>query len=189
MGMIGNPSKEDFKGMVRENMIQNCPVSPAAITNVRAIFGLDLPSLRGKTVWRTPVPVVSEYVLEPKEVVDWNNRVTLAAGVFFFDRTAFLLSVLRQIKLITAEYVATCMAKSLSKHLTQIVQVYARAGFTVCAILMDGEFEKVEDKLPSLICNRAAAKEHMSNAEQTICTIKEQSREIVCTPPFKYIPR
>jgi hypothetical protein len=69
IGMIGNPSKEDFKGMVRENMIQNSPVTPAAIANVCAIFGPDLPSLRGKTVQRTPAPVVSEYVLVPKEVV------------------------------------------------------------------------------------------------------------------------
>ncbi len=70
MGMIGNPSKEDFKGMVRGNMIQNCPVTPTAITNVRAVFGWDLPNLRGKTVRRTPAPVVSEYVLVLKEVVD-----------------------------------------------------------------------------------------------------------------------
>ncbi len=40
--------------------------------------------------------------------------MTLAADVFFVDGTAFLLSVLRQIKFITVEYVATWMAKSLS---------------------------------------------------------------------------
>jgi hypothetical protein len=54
---------------------------------------------------------------------------------------------------------------------------------------MDGEFEKVKDELPSLICNTTAAKENVSSAEQTIHTIKEQSRGIVCTLPFEYIPR
>ncbi len=39
MGMIGNPSKEDFKGMVRGNMIKNYPVTPDAITNAGTIFG------------------------------------------------------------------------------------------------------------------------------------------------------
>jgi hypothetical protein len=38
MEMIGNSSKEDFKGMVRGNMIQNCPVTPDAITNAHTIF-------------------------------------------------------------------------------------------------------------------------------------------------------
>ncbi len=51
-----------------------------------------------------------------------NKIVTLAADVFFVDGMAFLLSMSRQIKFITAKHVATCMAKSLSKHLTQVVQ-------------------------------------------------------------------
>ena len=41
MGLIGNPSKNDFKGLVSNNMITNCPVITAAITNVRNIFGKD----------------------------------------------------------------------------------------------------------------------------------------------------
>ena len=39
MGMISNPSKEDFKGMVRGNMIKNFPVTMDRISNKRAIFG------------------------------------------------------------------------------------------------------------------------------------------------------
>jgi hypothetical protein len=61
MKMIGNPSKEDFKGMVRGNMIKNCPVTPDAITNAHTIFGPDLPSLQGKTVQKTPASVESEW--------------------------------------------------------------------------------------------------------------------------------
>jgi hypothetical protein len=55
--------------------------------------------------------------------------VTLVADVFFVDEIAFLLSVLRQIKFITAKHVATHTAKSQSKHLQQVVQVDMRAGF------------------------------------------------------------
>jgi hypothetical protein len=125
MGMIGNPSKEDFKGMVRGNVIKNCQVTPDVITNACVIFGPDLPSLQRKTVRRTPALVLSEYVSVPKEVVEWNKIVMLAADVFFVDGTAFLLSVLRQIKFIMTEHDATRMAKSLRKHLTQVIQVFA----------------------------------------------------------------
>ncbi len=48
---------------------------------------------------------MSEYVLVPREVVEWNKIVTLAADVFFVDGTSFLLSMSRQIKFITADYV------------------------------------------------------------------------------------
>jgi hypothetical protein len=111
MGMIGNPSKGDFKKMVRGNMINNCPVITNAITKVHAIFGPDLPSLRGKTVQRTPAPVVADYLSVPRELVEQNMMVMLTADIFF------LLTVLRQIKFMTTEHVTTCMAKSLSKHL------------------------------------------------------------------------
>jgi hypothetical protein len=65
MGMIRNPSKKDFKNMVRENLINNYPVTSNDVTNARAIFGPDLANLRGKMVWRTPAPVVSDYVSVP----------------------------------------------------------------------------------------------------------------------------
>jgi len=52
MGMIVNPSKLDFKGMVSGNMLRNCSVTTDAITNVSSIFCPNLASVRGKTVRR-----------------------------------------------------------------------------------------------------------------------------------------
>ena len=123
-------------------MIANCPVTTTAITNARDIFGKDLASVRGKTVRWAPAPVVGDYVAVPRGVIDKNKSVTLAADVFFVDGIAFLLTVLRNIKFITAEHVATRTAKRLSKHLDRVIQVYTRAGFNVRTIFMDGEFEK-----------------------------------------------
>ncbi len=48
--MMGNPSEEDYKGMVSHNLIPNCPVTCSDIANTKAIFGPDLSSVRGKTV-------------------------------------------------------------------------------------------------------------------------------------------
>jgi hypothetical protein len=54
---------------------------------------------------------------------------------------------------------------------------------------MGGEFEKVKDMLPLVVCNMTAAKEHVSKAELSIRTIKEWTQGIVGTLPFKFIPR
>ena len=54
---------------------------------------------------------------------------------------------------------------------------------------MDGEFEKIKDVLPTVECNTTAAKEHVSEAERTIRTVKERTRGLVCTLPFMHIPR
>jgi hypothetical protein len=79
-------------------------------------------------VRHTPAPVVADYMAVRKEIVERNKIVTLVADVFFVDGAAFLLTVSWQIKFITAEYVAARTAKSLSKHLEQVIQVYMQAG-------------------------------------------------------------
>ncbi len=153
------------------------------------IFGPDLASIRGKTVQRTPAPVVADYVAVPCLLVEQNGIVTMAADVFFVDGMAFLVTLSRRIKFITMEHVPVRMAISLSKHITRVLQVYERAGFRVRMILMDGEFEKVRDLIPRAECNITAAKEHVSEAERAIRTINERTRGLVATLPFQHIPR
>ena len=48
VGMIGNPSKRDFKGMVQERTINNCPVTTNAISNAHTMSGPDLANVRGE---------------------------------------------------------------------------------------------------------------------------------------------
>ena len=56
---------------------------------------------------------------------------------------------------------------------------------------MDGEFEKIKSLMPSVECNTTAAKEHVSEAEQTIRTVKERIRGLLATLPlpFSHIPK
>jgi hypothetical protein len=187
--MIRNPSEGDFKGLVSRNLIKNCPVTTTDITNARRIFGPDLASIQGKTVQWTPAPVVADYVAVPHLLVKQNGIVTMAADVFFVDGTAFLVTLSRRIKFITVEHLPVRTAISLSKHITRVLQVYERAGFRVRTILMDGEFEKVQDLIPRIECNTMAAKEQVSEAKQAIRTIKEQTWGLVATLPFQHIPR
>ena len=157
-------------------MIENCPISTSDMSNARVIFGPDLPSVRGKTVRRTPAPVVAEYVSVPQSLVETNRIITLAADVFSVDGTPFLLTVAWRLKFVTAEHVPVRTATNLSKHMTRVLEVYKKAGFIVRTILMDGEFEKIRPLLPTVECNTTAAKEHVSKAERTIRTIKERTR-------------
>ena len=54
---------------------------------------------------------------------------------------------------------------------------------------MDGEFEKIKPHMPTVECNTTAAKEHVSEAERTIRTIKERTRGLLGTLPFQRLPR
>ena len=132
---------------------------------------------------------MADYVAVPRALVEQNKVVTLAADVFFVDGMAFLITVSQRIKFISSEHVQVRTATSLSKHLTHVLQVYGRAGFKVRTILMDGDFEKVRNLMPHVECNTTAAKEHVSEAERTIRTIKERTRGFLGTLPFQHLPR
>jgi hypothetical protein len=106
--------------------------------------------VRRKTVRRVPAPVVGDYVAVPWQLVEANAAVTLAADVFFVDGTAFLITVSRRIKFVTAKHMPVRRAVSLSKHLHQVLLVYGCAGFRVRNVLMDGAFEKIKELMPTV---------------------------------------
>ena len=54
---------------------------------------------------------------------------------------------------------------------------------------MDREFEKLKLLMPSVERNTTAAKEHVSEAERTIRTLKERMRGLLATLPFTHIPK
>jgi hypothetical protein len=187
--MIGNPSKGVYKGRVSSNMISNCPITPVDITNACTIFGPDLASVHGKTVRQTPVPVVVDPVAVPHVLVERNKVVTMAADVFFVDRTAFLVTLSRNIKFVTVVHLPVRMAATLVKHIKWVLHVYGCSGFSIRTILMDGEFERIKGLLQNVECNTTTAKEHVSKAEQMIRTIKERTRGLLAMLPFEHIPR
>jgi hypothetical protein len=91
MGMVATPSPRDFQGKVRHNMLKDCPITNADITNAHTIFGTDLATIRGKTVRRRPKRVITDYVNIPRELVEVNQRVTLAADVMFVNSATLIL--------------------------------------------------------------------------------------------------
>ncbi len=187
--MLRNLSEKYYQGLVSGNLINNCPISSSNVSNARTIFGPDLASVWGKTVRKKPAPVVTDYVAVPHTLVEANKVITLVAEVFFVDGTAFLLTIGRRLKFVTAKHVPVQTATSLSKHIKRVLEVYGQAGFRVRTILMDGEFEKIKPLLPTLECNTTAAKEHVSKAERTIQTLKERTRGLLATLPFSHVPK
>ncbi len=56
-------------------------------------------------------------------------------------------------------------------------------------VLMDNEFEKLQNLVPILAINTTAVKEHIPEVKRKIRLIKERGRGILKTLPFKKIPR
>jgi hypothetical protein len=127
--MLGHPTNRDFLGMVCGGMISNCPVTANAVTNAHQIFGPDLAGVRGRTVWRTPESVTTDYVQIPRVILEWHQLVTLAVDVIFVNGVPFLVSVARGLNLVTAEFTPSRTAKQLAAGITQMIDLFAHGRF------------------------------------------------------------
>ena len=148
--MIGHPTDSTFKAMVSHKLLRNCTVKPLHVANADIMFGTDLSGVRGRTVRTKPERVETDEVEIPRDFYVLNRFVTLTADVMFVNGIAFLTTLSRKIRLTTVEHVPSRTAEQLSSSLTKIVQLYAKAGFTVRTTLMDMEFEKVAEKLNNM---------------------------------------
>ena len=78
----------------------------------------------------------------------------------FVNSVHFLVSVSRNINIIIIEHAPRQTATKLGSLIHQILCVYACAGFTVQAVLMDNELEKLHDHVTTLTLNIPAASDH-----------------------------
>lgn len=187
--MIACPSDRDFQGLVREKLIANIPVAVTDVQNANHIFGPDIAGLRGKTVRRPPDHVATDYVQIPRDFLDRHRNVTLTADLMFVNGLPFFITASRGINLVTIEFASTRTAPNLCKLLNRVVTVYSTAGLTVQTVMMDMEFQPLQELMPNIVVNTTAANEHVAEIERRIRVVKERARAIINTLPYPKLPK
>jgi hypothetical protein len=129
--MIGNPTKREFAGMVREKLITNCPVTVHEVNISYLIFGPDLANLWGKTTRTKPERMRVKIVQTPPDYVQLHKFVTLVADVMFMNGLPFLVTSSRGLSLVIIEYLPSRTTKCLVHTLQRVFRIYGTAGFTV----------------------------------------------------------
>ncbi len=107
----------------------------------------------------------------------------------FVNGIAFLTTLSQKFQLSTVKQLPSRTATQLSNSLTKIVRLYTRTGFIVRIIMMDQEFDKVEDACNMVEINTTAACKHVGKIKHFIRTIKEPSRALVLDLPYMPLPR
>jgi hypothetical protein len=183
--MMAHPTDERLKHVVSNtNVVPNCTFNATDLTNARAIYGPDRGGLRGKTVRKRPEPVRPEFITIPQDLYEKVVNVTLTADVMFVNGLPFLITQSRGIRLLTIEFLPSSTAEQLSKSLLKIARLYRRGGFMIRTCLMDMEFECLQEAIDYLLINCTAAREHVTDIERSIRTVKERSRSVVSELPY-----
>jgi Zinc knuckle len=188
--IIGRPSTANFIKIVENNLLPNCPITGYDIKAAEHIFGPDIGSLKGKTVRQSPNPVNVSITDIPSTIMDRYRDVTLAGDIMFVNTIPFFVSISRDLKFATAEMICNQKDPTILLAIKHVVATYAKRGFRVATILMDGQFDSLRGDLSELhlTLNTTANDEHVPEIERHIRTIKERARSIYNTLPFKQLP-
>ena len=70
--IIGTPTVENFKGLIKMNMIANNPITVEDVDRAEKIYGPSIYSMKEKTTREKPKVVVNDTIEIPKELITKN---------------------------------------------------------------------------------------------------------------------
>ena len=187
---IGRRSTQTFIKIVEENKLKNCPITKADILAAEDIFGPEVGSLKGKTARKKSPKVNVRLIPIPALIMERYQRVHLAGDIMKVNKMPFMVTISSTIKFGTVELLKNMKASSLLLAIKNVHGLYARRGFRIDVILLDGQFEPLRGHLASLkiTLNTVARGEHVPAAERRIRTIKDSTRSTYNSLPFKKFP-
>ena len=105
--MIGRPaSTHTLMKIDDNNLLSNCPNNRSNIAAAENIFGPDLRSLEGKTIYQAATWVEAYTVNIPEEIMSQYRDIILAGHIMFVNKIPFfMLRISRYIKFGTAKMI------------------------------------------------------------------------------------
>ena len=87
------PDIAELKIFLRQNIMRNCPVEVDHVNLAAAIFGKDVPTLKGKPT-RPKTKQTKDVKIElPEELESRKKELELAMDVMFIDKSSFLVTI------------------------------------------------------------------------------------------------
>eukprot|EP00957_Ditylum_brightwellii_P141840 10806800-Ditylum_brightwellii.AAC.1 len=122
-------------------------------------------ALKGKTTRTKPIPVTSNLIELPDELVRINEDVILSIDGMKVNSLKNLTSISHEIYYRIAQYVKDALAAEYKEKLDEIKALYNRGGFMITNIHCDNKFHKKMDSFapkydPPIKVNFVSAKEH-----------------------------
>jgi hypothetical protein len=81
--IFGCPTVENFKHILRQNIIKNCPVTADDVNTAEKIFGGDIGALKGKSTRNRPTPVKDDLVEITPEPLEQHQDLTYCMDIMY----------------------------------------------------------------------------------------------------------
>src|SRR5210317_1945373 len=91
--VLGCPIMQNFKYILQQNIIKNCPITVEDINIVEQIYGPDIATMKGKTTKQKVGTVKQDEIKIPCEQIDRNQEMTLCMVIMFVNRISLLATI------------------------------------------------------------------------------------------------
>ena len=112
---LGTPHPEDFKALIRMNLIRDNKVTNNDITLAEKTYGKDVGSLKGKTTRRRPPLAIRQTIEIPDELIEVQRDVTLSIDGLEINSVKFLSTISHNIYYRTVQYLPNNTAQQYCK--------------------------------------------------------------------------
>ena len=97
-------SDQDYTNAIRNNNINNCPISTDDVRIATKIWGPNIGSIKAKTVRVQPKKVIQDRIESvPSIILKEHQCVTLFADTFFINRIPFFITLSDHLQFMTIE--------------------------------------------------------------------------------------
>ena len=166
--------------------LRNCLITKEDVWAADDISGLDLGSLKGKTVWHPNKHVQAGTSAVPRSILKLHQDVVLSLNIMLVNKLLFLLTSSHNIFFSTVESLPNCQVGTVAACLKKVIQLYHHCGFHITSITCDPEFEALRPSFPMLNC--CTAGKHVPEIERYIHTLKDRTQSAYNILPFKNLP-
>jgi hypothetical protein len=136
--IVGTPKMENFKSLLRMNIIKNCPVTVEDVNIADKMCGPDMSSLKGKSVRQKPKPVRKDLIEIPKELIEQHKDIELCMDTMYVNECGMLTAIDKTLKYRSLVPMDTKKHEEYYRAIDEILRQYNNAGFIIKTIHCDG---------------------------------------------------
>ena len=96
--MVGEPNFQILRMVIRQKIIQNCPVTVEDIGIAEKIFGNGVFTLKGITTRKIPKVVEYDFIEIPREMVVNNQELILCMDIMFINQLVLFTKIDKDIR-------------------------------------------------------------------------------------------
>ena len=119
------------------NLIKNNKVTTKDVAMAERVYGPDIGALKGNTTRKKPIPVTSNLIEIPEELLEMQQDIVLSLNDLTVNSLKFLTTISHNIYYCTAQYVMKVEATIFEDCVDEIVGLYQQGAFTVTEIHCD----------------------------------------------------